>query len=314
MADPKQVATFFDALAHAWAERAYDVKDTNAKFPSSKVRHHIAVDEIQQRVPKGTVLDMGCADGALVIDLAKRGYDVQGFDVSSEMVALAKKKYASESSLAYMDTDTVFSVSDFYSYQSDTTFDIICAMGFTEYLSSDHDFFSKVSSLLNVGGYVVADFRNILFSLSSANAYTLGLGASDVGKEALVALDTIEQFSPKKSTEIPSIVFDTYGAMQKDLAAIASQPQLPREKSLTLIHTQIDLRQSAPWIVQKEASQYGLELEYVVYFHLHPFPPRYEKQFPVLFNTMGIAMQPLGYTELGATISSSFVGIFKKIS
>lgn len=312
MADPKQVADFFDNLAHTWAERAYDSKDTVAKFPSSKVRHHIMLDEIARRVPSGAALDMGCASGELVIDLLKKGYDVRGFDISPEMIRLASKKIAADSSLTHIDPNAVLSVQDFYSFSSASSFDVVSAMGFTEYLSSDEIFFEKVSGLLVDGGYLITDFRNLLFSLFSANSYTKSLFESDIAPHVLTEFQTIEKYSPTVSKDVPASIFAAYEDMYKNLQHIQSHEHTPRTTELQLINTQIDLRQSAPWIVEKEAKKYGLTLEYVVYFHLHPFPPIFEKQFPVLFNTIGLAMQPLGYTPLGATLSSSFVGIFRK--
>ena len=71
------------------------------------------------------------------------------------------------------------------------------------------------------------------------------------------------------------------------------------------------LPQFTPGQIESFSSKQGLKLEYVIYYHFHPFLPKFEKDFPVIFNRIALNMQPLGYTVLGATACSSFIALIK---
>jgi len=45
----------------------------------------------------------------------------------------------------------------------------------------------------------------------------------------------------------------------------------------------------------------------VLFFHFHPFPPAVVRKFPVLGVAMGLAMEPLRETVLGAMLASGFI-------
>ncbi|KKW42383.1 MAG: Menaquinone biosynthesis methyltransferase related protein [Candidatus Magasanikbacteria bacterium GW2011_GWA2_56_11] len=312
MADAKEVREFFDQIAHQWAERAYDSKQEMAKFPSSKVRHHIAVDEIKKRHPGGAVLDMGCASGELVLDLAGLGYEAEGFDISPEMIRLARENFDRKANLPGRDSAAVFTVSDFAEYSADKQFDVITAMGFSEYLASDRPFFAKANQLLKSGGHLIVDFRNELFNLFTGNAYTVEAAENQRTGELVRELAEADRFSPVDLNQAGELILGYLKTAAAEADRIGKAGLEPRAAKYQLIATQLKLRQSTPATVESQARESGLDLEYVVYYHCHPFAPRYEKFFPVLFNTMGMAMQPLGYTRLGAGMCSSFLAVLKK--
>ena len=46
-------------------------------------------------IPRGgKILDLGCGYGRHVLSLAKYGYEVQGYDLSSDLLEIAKEKYS----------------------------------------------------------------------------------------------------------------------------------------------------------------------------------------------------------------------------
>src|SRR5262249_57706897 len=45
----------------------------------------------QAGAERGLVIDLGCGSGILAAEIAAAGYDVLGFDISSAMVALARR-------------------------------------------------------------------------------------------------------------------------------------------------------------------------------------------------------------------------------
>jgi hypothetical protein len=62
----------------------------------------------------------------------------------------------------------------------------------------------------------------------------------------------------------------------------------------------------------RSAERHGFRCQYVVYWHCHPFPPRYEPSMPRLYNRLSLLLGPLGYTSVGAWCGSSFVAVLRK--
>ena len=165
------IAKFFDEIASTWGERAYDEEHLHSKYPSSKVRHEIAISELTKRDKAGLALDMGCGTGELAISLARLGFKVTAFNISPEMIRLAKEKAAGDSSLKDLKNSIAFSTSDVQSFTSSETFDVISAMGFTAYLDDDLSFFTKARSMLKDDGILIVDFRNKLTAVLNGTGF-----------------------------------------------------------------------------------------------------------------------------------------------
>ena len=85
--DFSPVASRYEATRHIPADRlhaCYDRLVGHRLFPAG-----------------GTVLDAGCGTGQISLPLATRGYTVRGFDISAEMVALARAKCPLDESARY---------------------------------------------------------------------------------------------------------------------------------------------------------------------------------------------------------------------
>ena len=80
MTEKKTWEAFFDAHAPVYEENV---------FTKSTVREVDFLLEELSLQPGDSILDVGCGTGRHSIELAKRGYDVTGLDLSSEMLARA---------------------------------------------------------------------------------------------------------------------------------------------------------------------------------------------------------------------------------
>jgi cyclopropane fatty-acyl-phospholipid synthase-like methyltransferase len=78
----KLVQHGYDQIAESYHERRVARKDANVAF----------LDSLKAKLPsQGKVLDMGCGGVPVSQYFAERGYEVTGFDVSGEMIAIAKQ-------------------------------------------------------------------------------------------------------------------------------------------------------------------------------------------------------------------------------
>ncbi|MDW7674796.1 MAG: class I SAM-dependent methyltransferase [Bacillota bacterium] len=61
-------------------------------FPPQPAQLKLLTEEFEQAGAGGKILDVACANGGYSVELAKRGFDVTGFDLVDKMISLAKAK------------------------------------------------------------------------------------------------------------------------------------------------------------------------------------------------------------------------------
>jgi len=91
------------------------------------------------------------------------------------------------------------------------------------------------------------------------------------------------------------------------LSTAASATRLVKKLKPLPIH----LRQHTPREARDAFAKSGFTCVATDYFHFHPFPPAFESAGPVLFNTLGLAMESLGATPVGALMASAFLCVFQ---
>lgn len=301
---------FWDKHSELWEKMVYDKENMFLRFPTSGQREDITLREILNRTKSKSVsiLDIGCANGELVRKFIKKGFkNIKGIDNSNEMIKKAKEELQND--FPNKDPDSVFFYCDvdkgFDNYEK---FDFITALGLVEYVIDRERFFRNVSELLNETGIAFIESRNKLFNLFSANKYTTN---SDLEK-LISELEEISKFSPvNKNEEIAKIVAETYINIGRELKSFDYEKKYEN-------YNQVDdkfpfeLPQMSPGEIASICERNGLKLDNIIYYHPHPFIPRYESNLKRLFNKMALLMEPLGYTPLGATICSSYVAIISR--
>src|SRR4051812_26940731 len=82
--NPSEIATSYDTIAHQWLEPHLD---TNG------IRQHEHALAFRPD-GGGTALDVGCGcNGRFIRLLTRRGYEVEGLDISPRMTALARERH-----------------------------------------------------------------------------------------------------------------------------------------------------------------------------------------------------------------------------
>ena len=109
-------------------------------------------------VKPSLVLDLGCGTGSFCVELAKRGYDMIGVDISTDMLSCAKTKSESEGlDILYLNQD----MTDFELYG--TVDAVICLMDSLNYVTLKNDIkrlFRLVKNYLNPGGLFIFDINS----------------------------------------------------------------------------------------------------------------------------------------------------------
>ncbi len=124
----------------------------------------------------GLGLDLGCGTGAITMELARRGADMIGVDLSADMLAVAKEKAAAEGlDILYLNQD----MRDFELYG--TVDFIVSSLDCMNYVTNKNDLkrvFRLANNYLEPGGLFIFDVNTEykLGTILGSNAFT---GESD---------------------------------------------------------------------------------------------------------------------------------------
>jgi len=105
------------------------------------------------------ILELACGTGNITLNLARRGYDIAGIDISEEMLDVAREKSEIENTplvLLHQDMTQL----DFDLYDLDC---VLCACDGINYITDLGDMknlFSKVYGLLKLGGVFIFDISS----------------------------------------------------------------------------------------------------------------------------------------------------------
>ena len=303
---------FFNEVAKEWFERTYDPSGNYLKFPVNRLRKDVALVEINNlKIKKGKkTLDIGCGTGQLVIDLLKKGMDAYGIDVASKMIDEANKNLFN----VKLSNKKVFRVADLSCLSDSEPYDAVTSLGLLEYLDTDEELFSVLPRVVRKGGYVLVECRNSLFSLFTGNKYTLSIFERGGMEKMVQAFFEAVKFSPVPVGGISKIQKEVFKNIHNFLNINHSKKEWNMD-NIPLYSSypkKMVRRQHTPQDLDLVAKKYGFTLDYVVYYHLHPYPPYYEKFFPQIYNKISDIMTPIGRTYLGAALGSAFVGILRK--
>lgn len=112
------------------------------------------------------VLDIACGSGRHSIEMARRGFNVTGFDLSEFLISEARKNLRNS---VEKNMKVKFLIRDMRDFNFKNTFDIAVNI-FTSFGYFDNDIenfqvIENVSRSLKIGGYFVFDFLNIYYLL-----------------------------------------------------------------------------------------------------------------------------------------------------
>ena len=133
-------------------------KYTNVYLDPELLDHKINIDQIETYKfihtninLKGSLLDIGCGNGRLLVSAKNEGWNVKGIELSEEFGRQIKKRY-----------DIDVNITDFFKYDNPLgTFDVVVLRHVLEHLPDCISAMTKINQILKNGGYGVLEFPNI---------------------------------------------------------------------------------------------------------------------------------------------------------
>jgi SAM-dependent methyltransferase len=109
------------------------------------------------------VLDLACGSGRHSLELRRRGFEVVGTDISSELIEIARNDAAAEQ------LDVTFVEADLRELDFEAEFDIVLnlndgAIGYFETAEENHRTFEVISRALRRGGRNLIQLPNVLYA------------------------------------------------------------------------------------------------------------------------------------------------------
>jgi SAM-dependent methyltransferase len=142
---------YFDRTADDYAERAGARTSTLSSLIFQR-RRETVLELLDESNVHGTLLDFGMGPGVLARDIADRGFDFIGVDISPEMVAHAEKLEVPRARFVVGDLD---SLEPFRG-----SVDAVLAIGLIDYLERPAEGLRRLSDCLRPGGVLIVSFRN----------------------------------------------------------------------------------------------------------------------------------------------------------
>ncbi|MFT4993130.1 MAG: S-adenosylmethionine-dependent methyltransferase [Paraglaciecola sp.] len=140
----------FDTLANKFESNIYG-------STKGRLRHELLLHYLQTRVPldekRYSVLDVGGGTGVMSRALVDLGHTVTLSDISSEVLAIARPKFAENEAIQFV-------LGDIMSLANEQQYDLLVCHAVLEWLQAPLTVIDKLLALVKPGGYLSLSFFN----------------------------------------------------------------------------------------------------------------------------------------------------------
>lgn len=168
-----EIESYYDAVAKDYHER-YDPGNllTARKYSANYFRLQLLIERLLESGAR-RVFEVGVGEGTPLAMLARRGFEVAGCDISTEMVEETRKKFAMlgipEDNCQLADIEDASSMAGL---AAKGPYDAVVAFGVLPHVRDDHAALTNMRAMLADDGRAYIEFRNKLFSLFTFNRHT----------------------------------------------------------------------------------------------------------------------------------------------
>ena len=272
---------YFGSLADSYGD---DYKDlSHKKYPANRYRLNLVKKILTDLRPK-RILDIGCGTGDPLVEIAKMGFDVSGFDFSLEMVSKARENLAA----AGISAEAVFQDDmEIPSHVPAGVYDCMIALGAVYYARDFNQTMQNLTDLLLPRGHFIFSLRNQLFSMFSMNHYT-----KEFILENLVPYEKLSKGARLILCETLEKKYDE-GSVKKIFDNVDTQGVH------SVFHNPLTIKSDV-------LEPLGLRYEDTYYYHFHALPPLFEHLVSEEFHELSAQME-VGTDWRGIFMASSFV-------
>ncbi len=285
------VRDFYETDGANWSEN-YAAKEGEKRPTNPAVLRLNLVRKLVARYGCDNMLDAGCADGPVMMEMLRQGKTIQGFDFSPTLVAKGKARLREGGF-----PEQLCEVGDLTAiHLPDASFDTVLCLGVLPHVERLDVALSELVRVARPGATLILSFRNDLFDLFTFNRLT------------------VEFFADHFLSAIPSTGEERERARTL-LDGLITNPSLPAPNytdggaasfgSVTRINHN-------PLTIGEQLKRFGLKHGLNCYYKFHPVPPLLEKHFDN-FRDLGAQMdETMSFSWQGMFMCSTFVSVFTK--
>lgn len=230
-----------------------------------------------------TLLDAGCGPASMLRGLFDMGIDLYGFDLTPEMVEVARQVVARRDIPgSHIWEGSVAEPAHFHRPGiTPAAYDAAICMGVFPHLPDEVETaaLANLHAALKPGGTVAVEARNQLFSLFTLNRYSFDF----ISSELMRAPSLRDRMAD--GNLLDSVLEQMKGHFRMDLPPIrggkADEPGY--DEVLSRTHNPFELR--------RKVEQVGFSDVELLFYHYHCLPPMFEKAMPEEFRRLSVAME-----------------------
>jgi 2-polyprenyl-3-methyl-5-hydroxy-6-metoxy-1,4-benzoquinol methylase len=255
------------------------------RYPANIKRLEIFINLLKKHKPK-KIIDAGCGAGMPMIQIKKKGFNIQGYDKAKNMVIESKENLKKNK----LPTNLVF-IDDFENPKNvkNNSLDCILGMGAFFYSKKFEKTILNQKNKLKKNGRLIFSLRNKLFNIATLNNYTKSFldeiyETKNLKKEWKIKYKNLtKSFTDRKKYKLKNI---------------------DEAKVFSLTHN--------PLTITSELSKLGLKCEGIYFYHFHPLPPVFENFDQLYYRKKSWKMENPNDWR-GFLLASGFVVDCKKI-
>tara|TARA_B110000444_G_C18850234_1_gene604963 strand:+ start:5358 stop:6314 length:957 start_codon:yes stop_codon:yes gene_type:complete len=311
----ESVYNFFNQNSKSWILNGYNNNGYNYPVASHRLRIIKKIIKNNFSRKKLNILDIGCGGGQVTMELAKLGHNVIGMDQSENMLKIANdyrgKFNKKAKALSSFEKGSINK-----NKLKKSQFDLCIAMGVIGYLENDKIIFQLSKKILKPNGVFLVSCRNRLFNMQSISFRT----TDEIKKKKSIPLiNEIRKLYSEIPLKLSNDVIKNFKYVSKNInysREIKFREKLsPAHKSLGKKNYKpfFEPRQHTPNEIKLNAKKCGFRLKSFHGVHPHLIDPNLNKLLPPqVFNRLSDCLQPLEDHSVSLTLSSVFIGVFKR--